>query len=233
MNHETTIKKPINSFNVFPDNRDFFFLDSDEKIKDFKTTNFEDPEYICVISENKEKQIKEGIYKRNDFLKDYEFIKVDDKESRIYINFIISKRRINIGGRETRLLTEIKSRPLLMKEIYRKTKINFNTQENIFFKELYTVPTELKFYNRIFNLLFPNNQNKKNNTVSNNFEGNFNYPINQPINNNFNIHNFGSYIYNNNINNNINYNNNIQVINNNNYNEYKSKEDPKGHTGFL
>ena len=219
------IKKPNNYDNVFPDNRDFFFLDSYEKIKDFKTTNFEDPEYICVISENNEKQIKENLYIRTDFLKDYEFIKVDVKKSNIYINFIISKWRIIIGGSSARLLTEIKTRPLLMKEIYRKTKINFYKQEFIFFKEFYTIPTELKFYNRIFKL-YISGQNKINNTI-NNFNSNFRIPTNQTINN--------IYINDNNINdsknNNINNNINIQEINNNNYN--KSKEDPKGHTGFL
>ena len=140
---------------------------------------------------------------------------------------MISKNRINIGETGTRLLIEIKNRPLLMKEIYRKTKINFNTQDNIFFKESFSVPTELKFYNRIFTL-YISGQNKINNTISN-FNSNFSIPTNQTINNN--------YINDNNINdsknNNINNNNNIQEINNNNYNEYKSKEDPKGHTGFL
>ena len=229
------IQKPKNYDNVFPDNRDFFFLDSYEKIKDFKTTNFEDPEYICVISENNEKQIKENLYIRTDFLKDYEFIKVDVKNSKNYINFIISKWKINIGGRELRLLTEIKNRPLLIKEIYRKTKINFNTQDNIvLFKESFSVPPVLKFYNRIFTL-YISGQNKINNTISN-LNSNFSFPTNQTINNNYinnYINNNMDYIYNNKINNNINYNNNIQEINNNNYNEYNSKEDPKGHTGFL
>ena len=178
-------KKHINYYNVFPKNRDFYFLDNYEKIKDFKTTNFEDPEYICVIA-NKEGRIKENLYIRKDFLNDYDFIKVTEKTSNIDLSFIISKNRINIGGRETRLLTEIKCRPLLIKEIYTRSKINFNTNESIYFKELFTVPTELKFYNRIFTLYFRgsklninlNNQNQQNNNYNNNFNMNFNYANN-------------------------------------------------------
>ena len=84
-----TSKKQHNSYNVFPKNRDFYFLDYYEKIKDFKTTNFDDPEYICVISEDKEKKIKENIYLRKDFLNDYEFIKVIYKNLTDGLNFII------------------------------------------------------------------------------------------------------------------------------------------------
>ena len=150
MNPKTYSKKQNNYYNIFPEKRDFYFLDSDEKIKDFKATNFEDPEYICVILETVDKKIKENIYKRSDFLNDYDFIKAIEKNSKISLNFIISKKKINIGDRETRLLTEIKSRKKIMKEIERNTKINFNTNENVIFKESFSVPFELKFYNRIF-----------------------------------------------------------------------------------
>ena len=161
-------KKQINYFNVFPKNRDFYFLDNYEKIKDFKTTNFDDPEYICVIAENKDRCIKENLYIRKDFLNDYDFIKVTEKASKIDLSFIISKNKINIGGSVTRLLTEIKCRPLLAKEIYRRSKINFITNDIIYLKELFTIPIELKFYNRIFNLFFHKQQ-------SNNFNYNFNF----------------------------------------------------------
>ena len=144
-------KKQLNYFNVFPENRDFFFLDSVDKISGFKTTNFEDPEYITVVTE-KDKQIKENLYIRKDFLSDYEFIKVTEKVNKIDLNFIISKNKINIGGSETRLLTEIKLRPSMIKEIFRKTNVNFDTKDMTYLKELFTIPTELKFYNRIFNL---------------------------------------------------------------------------------
>ena len=128
-------------------------MDYYEKIKDFKTTNFDDPEYICVISEDKEKRIKENIYLRKDFLNDYEFIKVIYKNLTDGLNFIIAKNRINIGGSETRFLTEIKIRPLIMKEIYRRAKINLNSNENIIiFKEEFSVPNDQKFFNRIFKL---------------------------------------------------------------------------------
>ena len=206
-------KKQINFFNVFPINREFYFLDSYEKIEDFKTANFEDPEYIYVIAENKERRIKENIYIRKDFFNDYDFIKVTEKTSNIDLSFIISKNKINIGGAESRLLTEIKARPILMKEIYMRSKINFNTNYMIL-KELFTIPNELKFYNRVFILSFQgsklninlNNQNQQNNNYNNNF-------------------NFFAIIYDK-------YNNN-QILNNNIFNSYKNKEDRKGHTGFL
>ena len=184
-------KKQINYFNVFPKNRDFYFLDNYEKIKDFKTTNFDDPEYICVIAENKDRCIKENLHTRKDFLNDYEFIKVTEKKSNIDLNFIASRKKINIGGADISLLTEIKTRPILMKEIYTRSKINFNTNEQIYFKELFTVPTVLKFYNRIFILYFRgsklnvnlNNQNQQNNNYNNNFNMNFNYANNFSNNN--------------------------------------------------
>ena len=204
MNPKTFSKKQNNYYNIFPEKRDFYFLDSDEKIKDFKATNFEDPEYICVILETVDKKIKENIYKRSDFLNDYEFIKAIEKNSNNSLNFIISKKKINIGGRETRLLTEIKSREKIMKEIERNTKINFNTNENVIFKESFSVPFELKFYNRIFTFCIQTNSinlnNNYNNISNNGFNNNTN--ITQFPNNNNNYGNFG---YNNiNMNNNIN-----------------------------
>jgi len=226
----------FNYFNFFPDNRDFFFLDSYEKIKDFNTTNFEDPEYISIISENKERKIIENIYRRNDFLNDYEFIKVTEDKSKIELNFIISKSRINIGGSGTRLITEIKLRPSLMKEIFTRSKINFNTQNLIYLKELFTIPTELKFYNRIFILHFQelnsinsiNDNIQINNNGNNNlFNNNFNHFINNNQNNINYSNNYNIYNYNNNINDNDN------PIMDNNANIYVNKEDPKGHTGFL
>ena len=241
-------KKQINFFNVFPINREFYFLDSYEKIEDFKTANFEDPEYICVVAEIKDGSIKENLYIRKDFFNDYDFIKVTEKKSNIDLSFIISKTKINIGRTEIRLLTEIKARPILMKEIYMRSKINFNTNYMIL-KELFTIPNELKFYNRVFILSFQgsklninlNNQNQQNNNYNNNFNMNFNYANNFPNNNqlmNNNHINNNAFAMNdfNNINkdNNIgNSNNNNQILNNNIFNSYKNKEDRKGHTGFL
>ncbi len=230
-------KKQINFYNVFPENRDFYFLDDYEKLKDFKTTNFEDPEYICVIAENNH-LIKENLYIRKDFFNDYIFVKVTEKKSNIDLSFIISRTKINIGGSETRLLTEIKCRPLLVKEIYKRSKINFFTNDMIYLKELFTVPKELKFYNRIFTLHI---QKQQNINVNNNFNMNFNYANNfsnnnQIMNNNhINNNAFAMNEFNNiNKDNNIgNSNNNNQILNNNIFNSYKNKEDRKGHTGFL
>ena len=241
MNPKAYSKKQKNYYNVFPENRDFYLLDSYEKIKDFRTTNFDDPEYICVISESSER-IEKNIYKRSDFLNDYEFIKAIEKNRNVSLNFIISKKLINIGGREVRLLTEIKSRSKIMKEIERNTKINFNTNKNIIFKESFSIPVELKFYNRIFTFYitkldynnFSNNQNMININNNNNYN-NLNQPnylsnMNNNLNNsnfNFNqVHDFNQYIIPNN-------NMNIPLNNAFNPNIYKNKEDRKGHTGFL
>ena len=227
MNPKTYSKKQKNYYNIFPEKRDFYLLDSYEKIKDFRRTNFEDPEYICVISESSERII-ESIYKRSDFLNDYEFIKAIEKNRNVSLNFIISKKHINIGGREVRLLTEIKSRSKIMKEIERNTKINFNTNKNVIFKESFSVPAELKFYNRIFTFYFiePIYINNFNNLNQPNYLSNMNNNLN---NSNFNfnqVHDFNQYIIPNN-------NMNIPLNNAFNPNIYKNKEDRKGHTGFL
>ena len=240
MNPKTYSKKQKNYYNIFPEKRDFYLLDSYEKIKDFRPTNFEDPEYICVISESSERII-ENAYKRSDFLNDYEFIKAIEKNRNVSLNFIFSKELINIGGREARLLTGIKSRKKLMKEIERNTKINFNTNKNVIFKESFSVPLELKFYNRIFtfiiepdynnisnnqNMININNNNNNNNLNQPNYLSNMNNNIN---NSNFNfnqVHDFNQYIIPNN-------NMNIPLNNAFNPNIYKNKEDRKGHTGFL
>ena len=241
MNPKAYSKKQKNYYNIFPENRDFYLLDSYEKIKDFRTTNFDDPEYICVISESSER-IEKNIYKRSDFLDDYEFIKAIEKNRNVSLNFIISKKLINIGGSETRLLTEIKSRSKIMKEIERNTKINFNTNKNVIFKKSFSIPVELKFYNKIFTFYiiepvynnFSNNQNMININNNNNYN-NLNQPnylsnMNNNLNNsnfNFNqVHDFNQYIIPNN-------NMNIPLNNAFNPNIYKNKEDRKGHTGFL
>ena len=169
-------KNQVNYYNLFPENRDFYFLNYYEEIKDFKNTNFEDPDYICVISEDKQKQIKENIYFRKDFLNDYEFIKVINKYSNYDLKFIIGKNRINKCDCGARILSEIKKRPLIMKEILRNVKINFNTTENIYFKEEFSVPTELKFFSKIVKLYIHNlnyipiPQNQKINTINNNIK---------------------------------------------------------------
>ena len=83
---------------------------------------------------------------------DYEFIRDSEINSNAYLNFIINKRKINIGGADVRLLTEIKIRHLLSEEIYRKTKINISSNDHITFREAFSVPLKLRFYNRIFTL---------------------------------------------------------------------------------
>jgi hypothetical protein len=173
-------QKPNNYYNVFPVDRDFYLLDKEENIKNFKKTNMNDPEYIFVFTENEKKEFHENIFKRKDFLSDYEFLKVETKKPDVFLNFIIPKNKFNIG-REIRLLTEIKQRPSFIKEIYRRKKINFNTNNDIIFKEAFTIPHEQRFYNRIFMLHIynrnliqpPNNQNQIfNNKIGNNLNKN-------------------------------------------------------------
>lgn len=189
MNAKTDNFKKKNYFIEFPKNRNFYFLGSYAKIKDFENSNFEDPEYICVITENEHNNVKENLYKRCDFIQDFEFIRVIEKDTNIELNFIASKENINIGGSDTRLLTLIKNRPLIMKEIKRNTKINFNTKKNIIFRPLFSVPLELKFFNKVFILYildqnFQNNQSTINNKGINTFNNNNN---NFGFNNNMNM----------------------------------------------
>ena len=224
----------ISYFNIFPTIRDFFFLDTEDNIKQFKTTTIKDPEYIFVIYESKkEEKTCENIYRRKDFLSDYEFIRVNTDNPNIYINFIIPKNKFN-KQREARLLTEIKQRKCFMKEIFRKIKINFDTKDNIFFKESSSVQNELKFYNRVFHFIIT-----KQNFVQ--------APFNQRVNNNNNSFAFNNTknmqknIFNleNNLDINPNLANNNNIINNNILNSNRNdnfpinKVDRKGHTGFF
>ena len=119
-------------------------------------------------------------------MNDYEFIKDIEQKSNSDLNFIITKKKMNFGDKGTRLLTEIKIRPLLIEEINKRAKINFNTQENIYFKDSFSVPKEFKFFNRIFSLYFikqnstaiQNNQNIINYNLSNNTNMNNIYILN-------------------------------------------------------
>jgi len=230
MNPKTQI---INYYNMFPKNRDFFLLDTEDNIKQFKITTTNDPEYIYVLSENKkENKIHKNIYKRRDFLSDYEFIRVNTNNPNVYINFIIPKKKF-INGREIRLLTEIKQKKNYMKEIFRKTQINFDTKDNIIFKELFSVQNELKFYNGVFYFTIitqnfvpgPSNQRVNNNNS---------FALNNDINMQKNIFNVD-----NNLDINSNLANNNNIINNNilnsnrNDNSPINKVDRKGHTGFF
>ena len=209
MKTKTSVPKPKNYYDVFPEIKDFYLFDKEENIKNFKKTDMKDPEYIFVFTENEKKEIHENIYKRKDFLSDYDFIKIETKNPEVYINCLIPKIKFNIG-REARLLTEIKQRPSFIKEISRKYKINLNSEKYISFKEVFNIPTEKRFYNKIFTLHFynrnttkqPNNQN--NNVINNN--------INNPGSNIYNNFNNGFY----NAANNNGFNNNN--INNNSFN---------------
>ena len=228
MELKTSAQNPNFFYNVFPEIREFYLFDKEENIKDFKKTDMTDPEYIFIFTENEKKILHENIYKRKDFVIDYDFIKVETNNPEVYINFLIPKKKFNIG-REIRLLTEIKQRPSFMKEISRKYKINLNTNKDIFFKELFNIPKEKRFYNKIFTLYFidrnvikPNNKqsqfiaNNNSNNIDNNLNKNLNknnfsfnnYNESLNINNNFNNNNFNAYVnFDNNSNNIFNINN--------------------------
>ena len=179
LNPKTTTSYIKQNYIEFPMSRDFFLLDFEENIKNFQVANSKDPEYIYVLAENKEKKTHEKMLKRKDFLSDYEFIKVITQKKEVYINFIIPKKIFN-NAREARLLTEIKKRHSLMKEIKRKTKINLDTKDNIIFKEIFYSFLEQRFYNGIFVLTNINtNIIKQNSNQLHNF-------LNQRNNNSFN-----------------------------------------------
>ena len=95
MNTKTYITKLNNYYNTFPKIRDFYLLDKEEKIKDFKKTDMNDPEYIFIFTESEKKEFRENIYKRKDFLSNYEFVKVETKTPDIFLNFIVPKNKFN------------------------------------------------------------------------------------------------------------------------------------------
>ena len=117
MKTKTSFPKPNNYYNVFPTIRDFYLFDKEENIKNFKKTDMNDPEYIYVKTENEKREFHKDIYRRKDFICDYDFIKIETKNSEVYFNCLIPKIKFNIA-KETRLLTEIYQRPLFLKEIY-------------------------------------------------------------------------------------------------------------------
>ena len=106
--------------------------------------------------------------------------------------------------------------------------VNFNTNNDIIFKEVFQIPYEKRFYNRIFMLLNYNRNliqpsNNQNQIVNNKIKNNFNNTDDKGYNN-----------FNNNADNFIGFNDNGKMIgfkpNNNNTNE---KVHLKGHTGFF
>ena len=140
------------SYGEFPDNRNFYFLDKFEGIKNFQPTNVKDPNYIYVLYEDDKKKVRESIYKRNYFLSNYEFVKAFiQNTNQKYMNFIISKEKFNKNIRATILLTELRKREEIMKDI----KINYGINlidNDIIFMEHQTVQLEDKFYDIIFTL---------------------------------------------------------------------------------
>ena len=222
MNEGISKSDKISYHNVFPKNRDFFLLDNSDNIKNFKTTNDKDPEYIYVIYLDIKQNIHEKIYKRNLFLNDYEFIKVSTSNPDIYLNFLIRKEDFN-KAREIRLISMIKKRKSYFKEIFRKTQINFGTKNDYIAKEATSIPNDLKFYNRIFKLYIGNQSLTTEQNTQNQIDKNFNHSNNINNNNNFNCNNINTGNNNNQPNNNINNNifqnqkqfqGNNQVVNN-------------------
>jgi hypothetical protein len=92
-----TSVRPNNYYNVFPEKREFYLLDKEENIKNFKKTDMNDPEYIYVNTENEKKEFHENIYRRKDFISDYEIVKIETKNPEVYINCLIPKVKFNIG----------------------------------------------------------------------------------------------------------------------------------------
>ena len=161
---------------TFPKNRDFFLLDKSDNIKEFKTSDIKDPEYIFVIYLDIQQKVHERIYNRNLFLSDYEFIKVLTSNDDVYINFLIRKEDFN-KAREIRLISMIKKRKSYFKEIFRKTQINFGTKNDYIAKEATSIPNDLKFYNRIFKLYIGNQSLTTEQNTQNQIDKNFNHSI--------------------------------------------------------
>ena len=120
-----------------------------------------------------------------------------------------------------------------MKEIFVRTKINFDTKDSIIFKESFSIQNELKFYNRVF-YLFITKQNLVPVLLNQRLNNNNSFAFNNTNNMQENIFNVDNNLY---INSNLANNNNI--INNNILNSNRNdnfpinKVDRKGHTGFL
>ena len=167
----------------FPDDRNFYFLEKFDEIKNFQVTYPNDPNYIYVLYEDDKKKVRESIYKRNDFLSNYEFVKVlIQNGNKKYMNFIISKEKFNKNIRTTRLVTELRKRLSFLRDI----KINYviNLIDNDFiFAEHINIPLEYKFYNRLFTLQIQKINPNKVNINNKNIQGNMNGFIN---NNNIN-----------------------------------------------
>ena len=189
----------------FPKNRDFFLLDKDDYIKYRTPTKMNDPDYIFIISEDFNKKIHENIYRKRDFMGCYYFVKVKENNSNVYLNFIIPKNKFSFGNRSDRLLTEIKIKPSYMDEIFRRTNIDFRTQNQITFKESLSIPDEEKFYDNVFTLYIKNQTFPQ---LSYNQGGNYNTNIN-----NINYNNINTANYNNNYGQNYN-NNGYSTLNN-------------------
>ena len=174
----------------FPDNRSFYFLGGFNEIKKFKNTNVDDPNYIYVLYEDADKKVREKIYKRNDFLKDYEFGKIfiphENKEYQKYFNFIISKKQFNKNIRANILLTELKKKLTIMKDIKKAYGINLIDNEYTFY-EHQIIPLDHTFYNRIFTIqILKQNQNYQGNlNIINNNNINKNQCFPQNMNNNY------------------------------------------------
>ena len=56
MDSQTSNLKLKNYYDNFPKDREFFLLDKEDNIKDFKQTDMNDPEHLFVFTENKEKK---------------------------------------------------------------------------------------------------------------------------------------------------------------------------------
>ena len=165
MYSHTAIIKSQN--NKFPKNRDFYLLDKEDNIKYFPKTLFDDPDHICVSYVGNNNKICERSLKKRDFEYKYNLVRIEVINSDTYINFIIPKNVLNDANSEIRLLSEIKQRHSLIKEIKVKTKIDFNKRGN-YLKEISFIPIEKRFYDKIFTLYdntkastpIPNNKNR-------------------------------------------------------------------------
>ena len=101
----------------------FYFLCQYQLIQNFKPINIGvESNYIEVYYEDPNGKLQGNLYNKNDFSKDFFFIKIEYKNG-VNLQFIINKQNFN-NGKENRLLTEIKKRNSLMDNVLKEYKIN-------------------------------------------------------------------------------------------------------------
>ena len=213
--------------------KDYYLLDSFDKIKKYKTADPNDSDAIFLKFYDEQNGIIEEIYNIQNFKNSYDFIHIITTNEKLRnIGFLLPKNKLINQNKISVLSNEIKNSKLI-NEIshslnFDLTKDNFDLEEidnkNIFIltKINYNKKSEYNNFNN------HNINNNNSNEMYNNKARNINN-INYLDNSNYNYNNGKNIRINRNLNNNYNYNNNNNANNsnfsrnnnpNNNYNNY-------------